>query len=81
MQDGGLHIMNVHGIFGDIPGELVCGANDVSLLDSPTGHPPTECLAKVIPAIRFVGIPLPKGCAPKLSTPYHERVFEHPTLF
>lgn len=39
MEDGGVHIVDMHGILNDIVTVIVCGAMDVAAFDPSTRHP------------------------------------------
>ena len=64
LQDRGLHIVDMNGVFRDVPAELIRSAMDISGLDAASSEPPTECLAEMVSPGWFVGIPLSKFCCP-----------------
>ena len=39
VEDGGIHIVDVHGIFDDVVTVVVCGTMDVTAFDPSTRHP------------------------------------------
>src|SRR5437867_10001372 len=72
VKDGRMQIVDVHSILYRMVAEFVRGAVDVAGLYASSSHPHGV-------AIRIVVAPvdaLRPRCAPKLSTPDHQRIFQ-----
>lgn len=81
VHDGGLHVMHMNRIFGDIPCEVIRFAIDGAGFAAATCKPPCEGAAEVIAAFGIGGVTLTEGCASKFAGPDNERVIEHAAFF
>ena len=48
VQDGGLVIVDMDAVAGDVPGEIVGGAMDMACLHPATSHPEAEGMAEMV---------------------------------
>src|SRR5882762_3046485 len=81
MQDCGVKIANMDGVFGNIIRHLVSLAVDETWFDSSTCHPDAETTRMMIAAIILFGeLALAVDGAAEFSTPNHQSVFQHAPL-
>ncbi len=81
VHDGGLHIMHMHRVFGDVPCEIVSLAVGRAAADSASGKPHRIGAPEVIAAAGFCGIPLTEGSPSELAAPHHEGVLQQSSFF
>jgi hypothetical protein len=77
VKDGGVEVVHVDGIFGDVEAEVVGGAVGEAFFDAAAGHPDGEGTVVVIAAV--VGA-LRHGGAAEFAAPDDESVFEKAAL-
>ena len=81
-SDGGVEVVDVHGLLDDVVTELVGLTVHDALLDAAAGEPDREALGMVIAAVIVVReCALAVDRAAELTTPDHQRVVEQPALF
>ena len=80
VQDGGLHVVNVNRVFGDVPGVVIGCAVDRARLHSAAGEPPTVRPAEVVAAARIDGVTLAEGSAAEFAPPDNEGIVKHSAL-
>ena len=81
VQDGGIQVVDVNGVFDDVVTKVVGLAIDHAGLDSAAGHPDGKTLRMMVAAIVFTGeITLAVDGPAKLSTPDNESIFEQAAL-
>jgi hypothetical protein len=82
VQDGGLQVVHVHRVFGDVVAEFVGGSERKAALDASAGHPDRERVRVVVtPEELGVVAGLVHGRAAKLAAPDDERIVEEAPLF
>ena len=81
MQNRGLHVVDVNGIGGNVPSEVVRRTIHRTGRHTTPGEEPTVSLAEMIAPRRFGGISLAEWCAAEFARPDHERVREHAPFF
>ena len=82
VENGGMEIVDVDGVFGDVVAEFVSGTIGDARLDASASHPDRETSGVVIAAIVFTGeFALAVGGSTKLPSPDHESVVQHTALF
>ena len=81
MQDGGLEVVDVHGVLLGIEAEVVGSTVGHAGLDAAAGHPEGEDLAVVVSSVFLaIGAALGVRGAAELSAPDDERFVEHAAL-
>ena len=82
VQNGGIQIMNVNGVFGDVVGEVISLAILETGLHTPSGHPhrPTPGVV-VTPVIFTRERALAVDGASEFPAPNHQRVIQHAPAF
>ena len=81
VEDGGVKIVDVDGVFGDVVAEFVRSSVGDAGLDASAGHPDGETFGVVVAAIIFTGeFALAVGGSAEFATPDHEGVVEHAAL-
>ncbi len=86
VEDGGMEVVDVDGIFLGFEPKLVRGTVDRARLDAAASHPHRKAVVVVVASIdlALVGAgsrKLDGWCTPKFSAPDDERVLEHAALF
>jgi len=82
VQDCGVQIVDVHGIFRDVVAEIVGLTEGHATLDSTASHPHAKIPRLVLSAIVVLGqATLAVDSPPELTSPDDQRVLEHPSAF
>jgi hypothetical protein len=82
VQDGGVEVVDVDGILGDVVAELVGARRRCAGLDAAAGHPDGEAAGMMIAAVVGRGeLALGVVGAAEFAAPDHEGVVEHAALF
>ena len=77
-EDGGVEVVDVHGVLGHVVTEVVGGAVGEAGLDTAAGHPEGEGLDVVVSPVALAA--LGHGGSAKLAAPDDERIFEQAAL-
>ena len=82
VEHGGLQVMNVDAILGDVKADLIALAVGYARLNAATSHPEREGVGVMVatPAWSIVEVALDEGSAPEFSAPDHEGVIEQAAL-
>lgn len=85
VEDGGLEVGDVDGVFGDVVADVV-GGSVGSGLDAAASHPHGEGVGVMVSAVVALfefgaDVVLHHGCAAKFATPDDEGAVEESTLF
>src|SRR3984957_4557431 len=81
MQDGGLQVVDVHGIFEDVIGKVISLTDAQASLDPAAGHPNGEAARVMVAAVvRGAELALAIHGAAKFAGPYDECVIQHAAL-
>ena len=82
VKNGGVEIVHVDGVLGDVVAEVVRAAVGHAGFDSAASHPEGEAARVVITAVVVAGqLALAVGSSSKFSSPDHKCVVEHTSLF
>ena len=84
VEDGGLEVVDMDGIAGNVVAQLVCLADDVPRLHAPARQPHGERKRMMIAALlarRVAATHLVHGCSAKFTTPDHQGIVEKAALF
>ena len=81
MQDGGLQVVDVHGIFGDVDAVVVGLAIGHAAAHAAAGHPVGETVRVMVAAVNLLSqFALAVDRAAELAAPDDECVVEHTAL-
>src|SRR4026209_83976 len=84
VQDGGLQVMDVYPVFGGVKSEFIGIANGLAALDAAASQPDCVRVWMMVTPLKIIGVVwvrrLAHGCATKLASPDHQRIFQHATL-
>src|SRR5687768_3384233 len=75
VQEGGVEVVDVDGVFDDVPADLVRFSDDLAAFDAAAGHPDGERKGMMVATGDF-GVAfavLAKGRAAEFRTPHDER--------
>ena len=82
VQQRGVEIVDVDGVAGDVPAEVVGGAVNVSGVDAAARHPDRETARMMVAPIVGRGqLPLRIIGPPEFTAPHHQRIIQQPALF
>src|SRR5690349_9992028 len=82
MKNGGVQIVYVNGIFGNVVSQGVGLTERDTRLEPAASHPHREGSRMMIASEKFRILPgFVHGCPAELAAPDHNRAFEKPTLF
>ena len=82
VEDGGMEVVDVDGVPGDVVGMVVGLAEAESRLDSPAGHPDCKAARVMVAAvIGFRQFTLAINCSTKFTAPDDQGVVEKSPLF
>ena len=77
MEDGGVEVMDVYRVAGDVVGEVIGGAVGHSRLNASSGHPDSEASWVMVSTIVIFGqFALTVGGSSKFAAPDDERLVE-----
>src|SRR4029079_9923917 len=82
LQQGGVEVVDVHGVTGDVVSKVIRFAIDHAFLNAAAGHPDGEA-AGVMVASEIAGrdVALAVGGTSEFAAPNDERFVEQPALF
>src|SRR5437016_13337438 len=80
MEHGGVEIMNVDRIFGDVIAEIIGFSESEAALDSASGHPQAEAARVMVASEAGFGyLPLAVSGAAEFAAPNDQSIFEETT--
>ena len=81
VHDGRLMIMNMDGVFGNIPSKVIGCAMHMATLHPTARHPEAKGSAKMVTPVRFALWALTKGSSAKFPSPNHQCIVQHSPHF
>ena len=83
MEQSGLQIVDMHGVFDRVQAQFVRAAHHLPALNSPPGQPHAEAAGLMVAArlSRLVDLRLAHGGASELPAPDHQRIVQQAPLF